>query len=87
MNRRKFVRNTLFSSVALATVTNVSESAGSAPTQRPNAFEVFELNELTLDDLQKGMASGRPGHAYLQRPPQRPRRGRSVRPKPREPDP
>jgi amidase len=56
MNRRKFVRNTLFSSVALATVTNVSDSAAGAQTQAPAAFE---LDELTLDDLQKGMMSGR----------------------------
>lgn len=56
MNRRKFVRNTLFSGAALATVTNISESADSAQTQTPAAFE---LDELTLDDLQKGMAAGR----------------------------
>jgi len=56
MNRRKFVRNTLFGGVALATVTSVSESADGAHTQGPAAFE---LDELTLDELQKGMASGR----------------------------
>ena len=56
MNRRKFVRNTLFSGVALATVSNVSESVASAPAQTPSTFE---LDELTIDDLQKGMASGR----------------------------
>src|SRR4030095_9494273 len=56
MNRRKFVSHTLFSGVALATVSNVSKSSGSTPTQTPAAFE---LDELTIDDLQKGMASGR----------------------------
>src|SRR5436190_7072791 len=56
MNRRKFVRNTLFSGVALATVSNVSESVAGAPAQTPSTFE---LDELTIDDLQKGMASGR----------------------------
>ena len=56
MNRRKFVRHTLFSGVALATVNNVSESIASTPAPAPAAFE---LDELTIDDLQKGMASGR----------------------------
>ena len=56
MNRRKFVRNTLFSGVALATVSKVSESVVSASAQTPAAFE---LDELTIDELQNGMASGR----------------------------
>jgi amidase len=56
MNRRKFVRNSLFSGVALATVSQVSESVAGAPAQTPSTFE---LDELTIDDLQKGMASGR----------------------------
>jgi amidase len=56
MNRRKFVRNTLFSGVAVATVSNVSDSVASAPTQTPAAFE---LDELTIDELQRGMAAGR----------------------------
>ncbi len=56
MNRRKFVRNTLFSGVALATVKNLAESTAAASTQTAAAFE---LDELTIDDLQKGMASGR----------------------------
>lgn len=56
MNRRKFVRNALFSGVALATVSNLSESSAKSPAQ---ATAAFELDELTIDDLQKGMASGR----------------------------
>jgi len=56
MNRRKFVRNTLVSGVALATVSHVSDSVANVPTQ---TLATFELDELTVDDLQKGMASGR----------------------------
>ena len=55
MNRRKFVRTGLLSGVALATVTNLADSAtGSASTSPP----AFELDELTISDLSQGMAKG-----------------------------
>jgi amidase len=56
MNRRKFVRNGLLSGVALATVSR-AEAAGETPALSPVAD--FELDEMTVGDLQKGMASGK----------------------------
>ena len=58
MNRRNFVRNGLLSSVALATVRSVAdgsiEKAASA-----SAPAAFELDELTVDELQSGMTAGK----------------------------
>src|ERR1051325_2382358 len=56
MNRRKFVGNGLLSGIALATVVSGPENAGGNVSPTPAAFE---LDEITLDDLQKGMASGK----------------------------
>jgi len=56
MNRRRFVRTGLFSSVALATVTNLAEGATGKSATAPAASE---LDELTTSDLQAGMKSGR----------------------------
>jgi amidase len=57
MNRRKFVRNGLISGVALASVRAIAEDRETnAAVPTPQASE---LDELTIDDLQKGMASGR----------------------------
>jgi amidase len=55
MNRRKFVRNGLFSGVALATVTNLAESAAVKASPPPAS----ELDELTTRELQSGMTSGK----------------------------
>ena len=56
MNRRKFVRNSLFSGVALATVTNLADTAAGKSTTSPPAFE---LDEVTIAELQGGMTSGK----------------------------
>jgi len=56
MNRRRFVRTGLFSSVALATVTNLADGATEKPATAPAAYE---LDELTTSDLQAGMKSGK----------------------------
>jgi amidase len=56
MNRRKFVRNSLFSGVALATVTNLADAAAGKSTTSPPAFE---LDEVTIAELQGGMTSGK----------------------------
>jgi len=56
MNRRRFVRTGLFSSVALATVTNLAEGATEKSATPPAASE---LDELTTSDLQAGMKSGK----------------------------
>jgi amidase len=55
MNRRKFVRNGLISGVALASVRALTDDSASAV----RAPQSFELDEVTIDDLQKGMASGK----------------------------
>ena len=56
MNRRTFVRAGLVSGAALATVRAVANSIASAPDTAPAAFE---LDELTIADLQNGMSSGK----------------------------
>jgi amidase len=56
MNRRRFVRTGLFSSVALATVTNLADGASEKLATPPAAHE---LDELTTSDLQAGMKSGK----------------------------
>ena len=58
MNRRKFVRSGLVGSVALASVRALAgDPAHAAPVAAPP--QAFELDELTINDLQKGMASGK----------------------------
>ena len=58
MNRRKFVRNGLISGVALASVRALADdSTKIVDTLTPP--QSFELDEVTTDDLQKGMASGK----------------------------
>lgn len=58
MNRRKFVRSGLIGGLALASVRALADdSAKSAAAVRPP--QSFELDEVTVDDLQKGMASGK----------------------------
>ena len=55
MNRRKFVRSGLVGSMALASVHALAGDR--APVAAPP--QAFELDEVTIDDLQKGMASGK----------------------------
>src|SRR4051794_19282598 len=55
MNRRKFVGTGLFSTVALATVTNLADTRSAKAATPPAA----ELDELTTTDLQSGMTSGK----------------------------
>ena len=57
MNRRKFVRNGLFSGAALATVTSRSLTAIERPRDTPPA--AFELDESIIEQLQGGMATGK----------------------------
>src|SRR5438093_3156740 len=57
MNRRKFVRNGLLSGITLATVRNLAEASTDKPSTAAPA--AFELDELTVDDMQRGMASGK----------------------------
>jgi amidase len=56
MDRRKFVRTGLFSGVALATVTNLAEGTTGRSSTPPPAFE---LDELTIAELQSAMTSGK----------------------------
>ena len=70
MNRRKFVRNGLFSGAALATVS--SRSLTVREKHRETAPAAFELDEATIDQLQSGMATGKYtaqsiAHRYLDR--------------------
>jgi amidase len=58
MNRRNFVRNGLLSSVALATVNTVAD-ASIEKTASVSAPAAFELDEMTVDELQSGMTSGK----------------------------
>src|SRR5256885_13548261 len=58
MNRRKFVRNGLLSGVALASVRSLAKSAPENTASLPSS-PAFELDELTVDDLQSGMTSGK----------------------------
>lgn len=57
MNRRKFVRSGLVGGVALASVRALAENSVRAETLP--APQSSDLDELTIDDLQKGMASGK----------------------------
>src|SRR5438067_2068069 len=58
MNRRNFVRGSLVSSFALATVrTRAIEKTSS--TENASPPPAFELDEMTIGELQSGMSSGR----------------------------
>jgi len=61
MNRRSFVRHTIAGGIGLATVNRVaakeSSPANASPANTPPA--VFELDEVTVGELQSGMASGK----------------------------
>lgn len=58
MNRRKFVRHGLISSMALASVRALADDSAKhdAAVRSPQSFE---LDEVTVNDLQSGMASGK----------------------------
>ena len=58
MNRRKFVRSGLISGMGLASVRALAEDKpkGRGAVAPPPSFE---LDELTIDDLQKGLGSGK----------------------------
>ena len=58
MNRRTFVRNATVASVALASVRSLSENKSHASVEATTA-PAFELDELTVDELQRGMTSGK----------------------------
>ena len=64
MNRRKFVGTGLFSTIALATVTNLADTATAKAATPP----VAELDELTTADLQSGALMPHPPmpHVFLQ---------------------
>ena len=61
MNRRSFVRHSIAGGIGLATVNRVAAKepslADNSPTNAPPA--AFELDELTVGELQAGMASGK----------------------------
>lgn len=58
MNRRKFVRRGLLGGAALAVVRPLTKAVAHE-TSKAIAPPAFELDEFTIDDLQKGMSSGR----------------------------
>jgi len=58
MNRRKFVRSGLVGSVALASVRALAGDRDDSEPVPPRP-QAFELDELTIRDLQQGMASGK----------------------------
>ena len=61
MNRRSFVRHSIAGGIGLATVNRVAAKeaspANTSPANTPSA--AFELDELTVGELQAGMASGK----------------------------
>ena len=60
MDRRKFLRNTTVAGLAIPAVSVAAceTTKEESDVKRPG-FQDFELNELTIDDLQQGMESGR----------------------------
>src|SRR5436853_5248976 len=58
MNRRTFVRNATIASVALASVRNLADNESRASAE-PATPPAFELDEATVDELQRGMSSGK----------------------------
>jgi len=72
MNRRKFVRGSLLGGAALAVVRPLSEAMADETSKAAAPPPAFELDEFTIDELQKGMGSGKfTSHAltekYLER--------------------
>jgi amidase len=61
MNRRTFVRNGVAGSVGLASVSINTAAKEAAPTKSTGSapLPAFELDELTIAELQSGMASGK----------------------------
>jgi amidase len=59
MNRRKFVRGSLLGGAALAVVRPLSEAMADDTSKAAAPAPAFELDEFTIDELQKGMSSGR----------------------------
>jgi len=59
MNRRTFVRNATVASVALASVRNLAENESHAAVEPSTPPPAFELNEATIDELQRDMSSGK----------------------------
>src|SRR5205807_1403938 len=59
MNRRTFVRNATIASVALASVRNLAENESRASVEIATPPPAFELDEATVDELQRGMSSGK----------------------------
>jgi amidase len=60
MNRRNFVRNSIAGGIGLASVNVTVAARGASPANTSaNAPAAFELDELTVGELQAGMASGK----------------------------
>ncbi|PYS23339.1 MAG: amidase [Acidobacteria bacterium] len=59
MNRRTFVRNATIASIALASVRNLAEKESRASVEIAAPPPAFELDEATVDELQRGMSSGK----------------------------
>src|SRR5437868_794460 len=59
MNRRSFVRNATVASVALASVRNLAEKESRASVEIAAPPPAFELDEATVDELQREMSSGK----------------------------
>src|SRR6266404_2320182 len=59
MNRRTFVRNATVAGVALASVRNLAENEARASAEPVTPPPAFELNEATIDELQRAMGSGK----------------------------
>jgi amidase len=61
MNRRKFVRKSVIGSIGLATVVSANPKERSSTSSSEARFspQTFALDELTIADLQNGMASGK----------------------------
>jgi amidase len=59
MDRRKFVRSTVVGGIGLATVSAVRPVEVASALTATAARPAFELDEMTIRDLQSGMASGK----------------------------
>jgi len=59
MNRRSFVRTGVVASFALASVRNLAEIESRASVEPGTPPPAFELNEATIDELQREMARGK----------------------------
>src|SRR5215475_9859417 len=61
MDRRNFVKRSVIGGVALATVNSVREESelSRGVTESGPSVPAFELDEITINDLQSAMASGK----------------------------